>query len=87
MAYRVAFRPSAARALEKRERPVRERLRRAIDALTEAPRPFGSQKLAGREARYRVRVGDFRVVYEIQDAALLVLVVRVGHRGDVYRDR
>jgi len=53
--------------------------------LANNPRPFGSDKLAGPEELYRVRVGDYRIVYQIQDEALLVLVVKIGHRREVYR--
>jgi len=55
-----------------------------IDSLREDPRPPGSVKLAG-EAYFRVRQGDYRVVYEVQDAKLVIVVVKVGHRREVYR--
>jgi mRNA interferase RelE/StbE len=68
---------------------MQRRLRIALDRLELDPRPTGSALLAGGrgERRWRLRVGDYRVVYEIEDDRLLVLVVRVGHRGDVYRRR
>ena len=53
--------------------------------LADNPRPRGVEKLEGRENRYRIRVGDYRVIYEIHDEVLLVLVVRIGHRREVYR--
>ncbi|MDJ0899633.1 MAG: type II toxin-antitoxin system RelE/ParE family toxin [Xenococcus sp. MO_188.B8] len=56
-----------------------------IDALATEPRPEGVVKLKGEENLYRIRVGDYRVIYNVQDDRLLVLVVKVGHRGDVYR--
>ena len=83
--YRVEFAPSAARALGRLDRPEQRRLARRIDALAGEPRERGAEKLHGTDNRYRVRVGDFRIVYEIEDALLVVVVVRVGHRRDVYR--
>ena len=56
-----------------------------ILALAEDPRPPGAKRLAGSEGLHRIRVGDYRVVYAIEDDVLLVLVVRIGHRRDVYR--
>ena len=61
-----------------------ERLKSAILSLGDAPRPEGSRKLTGRSG-WRIRVGDYRVIYEIDDAARIVLVLHVGHRRDVYR--
>jgi mRNA interferase RelE/StbE len=61
------------------------RIASAIDALAGDPRPSGVTKLRGPEGFYRIRVGDYRVVYAIEDDVLLVLVVRVGHRREVYR--
>lgn len=53
--------------------------------LAENPRPIGSEKLTGSEDLHRIRVGDYRILYQIQDDALLVLVVKIGHRREVYR--
>ena len=61
------------------------RLMRKLDALEENPRPFGVEKLAGPEDLYRVRVGDWRIVYTIRDRELVVIVIRIGNRRDVYR--
>jgi mRNA interferase RelE/StbE len=58
-------------------------VRSAIDSLAENPRPHGTQKLGGAD-QYRIRIGDYRVIYEIEDAELHVLVVRVGRRDSVY---
>ncbi len=54
-------------------------------SLAEEPRPDGVKKLAGSDDLYRVRVGDYRIIYQIRDATVLVVIIRVGHRGDVYR--
>jgi len=68
--------------------PSRKVVLRDIVSLEENPRPHGAEKLASREHLYRIRAGPgkaYRVIYQIQDAALVVLVVKVGHRKDVYR--
>ncbi len=64
---------------------LRERLVAAIDALAQNPRPAGVKKLTGFDHRYRVRVGDCRIIYEVRDRMLLVLVLDVGDRKDIYR--
>lgn len=53
-------------------------------ALGDDPRPYGYRKLAGRGEQYRIRVGDYRVIYDIRDAVLVVLVIEVGHRSSIY---
>ena len=65
-------------------REVLVRVDRAILALADAPRPSGSKKLKGSESTYRIRMGDYRVLYEIEDQALLVLVIRIRDRKDAY---
>ncbi len=85
MAYRIEVKPSAADALAKIPQPNRRRIARKIDRLADNPRPRGARALEGRLSLYRIRIGDYRVIYQIQEAALLVLVVRIGSRGDVYR--
>lgn len=82
------MKPSAAAALRKIPRLDRDRILRKIASLEVEPRPPGVEKLGGSEAGfYRVRVGDYRIVYDIQDKVLLVLVVKVGNRKEVYRRR
>ena len=83
--YRVEFKPSAAKAVEKLPRPAQRRVVAAAEALGDNPRPDGCRKLEGEPDLYRVRVGDYRLVYAVRDRVLLVLIVRVGHRRDVYR--
>ena len=87
MAHNVFIVPAAARQLEKLEAGARRRIRLAIDALGETPRPSGCKKLSATENAYRIRVGDYRVLYEIQDRRLVVLVVHVAHRREAYRER
>ncbi len=83
--YRIELRPAARRTLAGLAREAQERIRHAIDALAATPRPPSTVKMHGSDGYYRLRVGDYRVVYAIEDAVLLVLVVRIGHRREVYR--
>lgn len=85
MAYKVELRPAALRDLKSLPREVLERISAKIDSLPENPRPPGVEKLSGSEDSYRVRVGDYRILYRIVDEALLVLVVAVRHRKEAYR--
>lgn len=73
----------AKKALARLDPPHRERVASAIAALADQPRPPGAKKLTGREA-WRVRVGDYRIIYEVEDDRLVVLVVDLGHRQGVY---
>jgi mRNA interferase RelE/StbE len=85
--YEVALTPAAARQLHRLDRHAQRRLQAVIDLLADEPRPPAAKQLVGGAGQWRVRTGDFRVVYEIQDARLLVLVVAVGHRREIYRQR
>jgi mRNA interferase RelE/StbE len=85
MAYRVEFKPSAARALRILPRDVQPRIADKIDSLAGNPFPSGFKKLHGEENIYRVRVGDYRIIYEVQSAMLVILVLKIGHRREVYR--
>ncbi len=87
MAYSIHIEPSAMRALAKVPLPDRLKIKARIDLLAAAPRPPGVVKLSGAENLYRIRVGDYRVVYQILDKVLRVIVIRIGHRGEVYRER
>jgi len=84
--YRLVIKTSAVKELERVEpRTLRRRRVAAIEALAVDPRPPGCEKLAGAVAAYRVRQGDYRAVYTIDDKARTVLLVKVGHRREVYR--
>jgi mRNA interferase RelE/StbE len=84
--YKVLIKPSAAREIEAvDQKKDRQRIVARIRSLGGEPRPHGSEKLAGESERYRLRVGRYRVIYSIADRDLLVFVVRVAHRKDVYR--
>ena len=82
--YRVEVRPGAVRALRKIDPTIRPRIEGIITLLAEDPRPPASRPLRGRPG-YRVRVGDYRIIYTIEDDVLLIVVVALGHRRDVYR--
>jgi mRNA interferase RelE/StbE len=84
--YNVFIKRSAAKEIEAIARKSdRQRIVRRIAALRQEPRPPGAEKLAGASDRYRIRQGNFRIVYSIADRELVVWVVKVGHRRDVYR--
>jgi mRNA interferase RelE/StbE len=83
--YRVEIARRAFKALASLPRREQQRVRAAIDLLADQPRPPGCRALSGESDAYRVRVGDYRIVYEVIDDRLIVHVVRVGHRRDVYR--
>ncbi|MBI2320539.1 MAG: type II toxin-antitoxin system RelE/ParE family toxin [Chloroflexi bacterium] len=85
MAYRVEFSRRADRDFRALARQVQERLRQRIDALERNPRPVGAARLSAQDPLYRIRAGDYRIIYAVRDDILLVLVVQVGHRRDVYR--
>ncbi len=83
--YDVQLTPAALRDLEGVPRDVQTRLINRIEALAEDPRPHGVKKLSGESELYRLREGDFRIVYEIRDEVLVVIVISVGDRKDIYR--
>lgn len=85
MAYRISIDPAALREMKKLPQKIRQQIASAIDALSGDPRPDGARKLTGSRSSYRIRVGEYRVLYRITDRELLILVVKVGHRRDVYR--
>ena len=85
MQYELIIKPTAEKSLDKLPRPARRRIVDGMKELRNNPRPPGVVKLAGDENLWRVRIGSYRVVYEIHDDRLVVLVLRVAHRKDVYR--
>jgi len=82
--YRIEFRPAALRELRKIDRSTQPRIQGAISLLAIDPRPPASRPLRGRDG-YRLRVGDYRIMYTIDDGILLIVVVTIGHRRDVYK--
>ena len=85
MLYRVELAKRVQRDLRKLPVGLQERLVSRIEMLGDNPRPRGVRKLAGEKNAYRIRVGDYRILYEIRDDVLVVIIVRIGHRSDVYR--
>jgi len=83
--YEVQLVATARRELLKLPAKIRVRVADAIRALGADPRPPGCKKLAGDIAYYRIRVADYRVLYEVRDREILVLVIKIGHRREVYR--
>lgn len=86
MSYEVLLKPAAQRQLKKLPRNVQGELIAFIERLSQDPRPPGCKKLKGRQSQYRVRLGDYRVIYSIEEMALVVRVIKVGHRRDIYEE-
>ena len=84
MIYTVKLIPQAERKLDSFQTDLRDRIINSLERLKKNPRPPGCKKLKGRD-EYRIRVGDYRVIYEIHDNVLIVLVVRVAHRREAYQ--
>jgi mRNA interferase RelE/StbE len=82
--YRIELRPAAIHALKQIDHQDRDRIRGAIALLGENPRPPGAKALHGRPG-LRVRVGNYRIIYTIQDDVLVIVIVTLGHRSDIYK--
>ena len=85
MAYHLEIVPRAERQIRKLPPPAQVRVIAAIESLQHNPRPTGVKKLGGDHETYRLRLGDFRIIYQIQDRKLIVLILAVGDRKDIYR--
>lgn len=85
MAYKVEITPAAQRIIKKFPKNIQRKLIEIIELLAEEPRPVGVVKLSTTGKLYRVRTGDYRIIYEIQDQILLIVTTKVGHRRDVYK--
>ncbi|MEO8613746.1 MAG: type II toxin-antitoxin system RelE/ParE family toxin [Luteolibacter sp.] len=83
--YRVEFAIGVEKDLRKIPAKQAARIIRATEKLAANPNPPGSVKLVGHDAKFRIRVGDYRVIYEIHNSVLVVLVIEIGHRKDIYR--
>ena len=83
MAYRITIKKNAIKVLEKINAPYYTNIKKAIYALADNPRPFGYKKLKGREG-YRIRISEYRVIYNIFDNELVVDVIDIGLRKDIY---
>lgn len=84
MTYRVEFTSAAARQVSKLPRTARTRVIDAIAGLGDNPRPRGARKLTGEQTAWRIRTGEYRVIYDVFDAQLLVTVVRAAHHREAY---
>lgn len=82
--YAIEYATSVAKQLRRIDPAAGRRLRAAIERLADDPRPAGCRQLSGYPGQWRIRVGDYRVVYTVEDGRLVVLVLHVGHRGQVY---
>lgn len=87
MTYQIELSPTAVRQLRKLDGRARRRIQAVVELLAQDPRPTGAKKLVSGRDEWRVRTGDYRIVYEIDDGVLLVLVLAVGHRREIYRRR
>ncbi|MHB9035509.1 MAG: type II toxin-antitoxin system RelE family toxin [Armatimonadota bacterium] len=85
MSYEVIIHPGALREFDKLPKDAQKRLAAVIDDLEDDPRPLGTVKLADVDA-YRIRIGTFRIVYAVRDERLVILVLKFGHRKDIYKD-
>ena len=85
MAYSILLAPPAERQLKAFPQAVQKRLVKCLKTLQANPRPQGVKKLAGEENLYRVREGSYRIIYTIREKALIVLVLKIGNRKEVYR--
>ena len=83
--YQIEIEASAQKTLKKLPESIRERIAKYIANLASNPRPAGCKKLKGHN-KYRVRVGNYRIIYEIRDDILVVIIIKIGDRKDIYRD-
>jgi mRNA interferase RelE/StbE len=84
MAYSITIRKSAIKALEKINEPYYSKIKEAIYNLAKTPRPVGCKKLKGRDG-FRIHVSDYRIIYEIFEEELLIDIIDLGHRRDIYK--
>ncbi|MGH3277144.1 MAG: type II toxin-antitoxin system RelE family toxin [Streptosporangiaceae bacterium] len=83
--YDLTFRPAALRSLRKLDRQILTRIQAAAEALCNDPRPAGAKMLTGSHGLLRIRVGDYRIVYTVDDERRIVRIADIGHRSDIYR--
>ena len=85
--YRIEWKPSALKELKRIDKTIVSRIVDVVQSLAANPRPSGVRKIKGASRLFRVRVADYRIVYEVIDEKLLIHIVRVRHRKDVYLDK
>lgn len=86
MIYEIKFTKAARKMFRKLSQELQDCIQIKIDDLAIEPRPNGVKKLQGKENSYRIRVGDYRIIYDIFDNVLLISIVEIGHRSQVYKD-
>jgi len=86
LSYRIEVKRSAAKTLKKIPKASRKRIVEKIDSLAESPPNPDTTKMKGNNPFHKVRVGDYRIVYEIQEDVLMILVLKIGHRKDIYKN-
>ena len=85
--YKVRWKHSTRKELKKLDKRVVLRILQVVEKLSENPLKSGSKKLVGSDSIYRIRVGDYRIIYNIESSILTVEIIKVGHRGQVYRQK
>ena len=85
--YQVEWKNSAKKELKKLDKQVIPRILQAVENLADDPYALGSKKLVGSDSIYRVRVGDYRIIYNVEFSVLIIEIIKVGHRGQVYRQK
>ncbi len=83
--FEIEYNKAARKDLRKLDQVPRARIGEAIDSLSSDPHPPGSRKMIGSEALFRIRVGDYRVIYEVRNEVLTIFIIKVGHRKNIYR--
>ncbi len=84
--FQIEWKKSALKELKKLDKSSIQKILKKVQSLSSNPRPPGVRKLRGSDKFYRIRVGEYRIVYEISDPVLRIYIIRVGHRKDVYRN-
>ncbi|MDJ0636880.1 MAG: type II toxin-antitoxin system RelE/ParE family toxin [Xenococcaceae cyanobacterium MO_188.B29] len=85
--YKIEWKQSAKKELKKLDKQVISRILQAVENLADNPYPSNSKKLIGSDAVYRIRVGNYRIIYNIQSSVLIIEVIKIGHRREIYRKR
>jgi mRNA interferase RelE/StbE len=84
-AYEIEWRPSTRRDLRRIPPEMIRRIVQAVENLSSNPHPSGAVKLSGSDSAWRIRVSDYRIIYQIENARLVIEVIKIGHRRDIYR--
>lgn len=85
--YKIEWKQSAKKELKKLDKQIVPRILQAVENLADNPYSSGSKKLIGSDSIYRIRVGDYRIVYNIKSSVLIIEIIKVGHRREIYRQK